>query len=70
MKRGFNLVEVMICVVIVGLLLCMAIPAFQAITRGDTISQEQYAVWIKLNPGKPLTFEEWQTAKRAGYLGK
>jgi prepilin-type N-terminal cleavage/methylation domain-containing protein len=66
MKKAFTLVETMICLVIGGLLLAMAIPACDKIAH----RKDDYAAWCKLNHRTDITYAEWQRLFSAGLLNQ
>lgn len=67
-KQAFTVVEIIIVGVIVMLLAAIAIPAFDKVAHYNRDQQAEYEVWQKLNPQKPISFDEWKVAKKAGYL--
>ena len=65
--RPTTFVEWMIIAVIIALLCAMAVPAFVH------VSQDEHALfdaWRKMEHRSDVTFEEWETLRRAGLIGK
>lgn len=58
-----------ITIVLCGLAIALAVALAYYINREtDTRQAAEYAVWCKLTHRTDLTYDEWLTAKRAGFL--